>query len=124
MTLLCPVHFRQLLRYIGGALNFFGEGVLFGRNWGCTEYIPFLHFETCYYQAIEFAITRSLKRVEAGAQGEHKLLRGYLPVPTYSAHYIAHPGLRRAVADYLTAERAAVAQNIEALAEHGPYRKA
>ena len=111
-------------RYIGGALNFFGEGVLFGRNWGCTEYIPFLHFETCYYQAIEFAITRSLKRVEAGAQGEHKLLRGYLPVPTYSAHYIAHPGLRRAVADYLTAERATVAQNIEALAEHGPYRKA
>jgi predicted N-acyltransferase len=110
-------------RYIAGALNFSGEGVLFGRNWGCTESIPFLHFETCYYQAIEFAIARGLSRVEAGAQGEHKLLRGYLPVPTYSAHFIAHPGLRRAVADFLSAERKAVAENIEVLAEHGPYRK-
>ncbi len=110
-------------RYIAGALNFSGEGVLFGRNWGCIESIPFLHFETCYYQAIEFAIARGLKRVEAGAQGEHKLLRGYMPVPTYSAHYIAHPGLRRAVADYLTRERAAMAEQIEVLAEHGPFRK-
>ncbi|HEX3673355.1 MAG TPA: GNAT family N-acetyltransferase, partial [Rhizomicrobium sp.] len=88
-------------RTIAGALNFAGGGVLFGRNWGCTEFIPFLHFETCYYQAIEFAIAHKLAKVEAGAQGEHKLLRGYMPVPTYSAHYIAHPGLRRAVADYL-----------------------
>ena len=111
-------------RFIAGALNFSGEGVLFGRNWGCTESIPFLHFETCYYQAIEFAIARGLSRVEAGAQGEHKLLRGYLPVPTYSTHFIAHPGLRRAVADYLAHERVAVAENIEALTEHGPYRKA
>ena len=114
---------RRAGRYIAGALNFVGEGALFGRNWGCTEFIPFLHFETCYYQAIEYAIAHGLSRVEAGAQGEHKLLRGYLPVPTYSAHYIAHAGLRRAVADYLKAERAAVAENIEALAEHGPYRK-
>jgi predicted N-acyltransferase len=111
-------------RYIAGALNFSGEGVLFGRNWGCSEFIPFLHFETCYYQAIEFAIARGLKRVEAGAQGEHKLLRGYMPVPTYSAHYIAHAGLRRAIADYLCREREAVAEQIEVLAEHGPYRKA
>jgi hypothetical protein len=110
-------------RYIAGALNFAGEGVLFGRNWGSTEFLPFLHFETCYYQAIEYAIARRLNRVEAGAQGEHKLLRGYLPVPTYSAHYIAHAGLSRAVAGYLKAERAAVAEDIEVLAGHGPYRK-
>ncbi|HEX3652454.1 MAG TPA: GNAT family N-acetyltransferase [Rhizomicrobium sp.] len=110
-------------RYIAGALNFAGEGVLFGRNWGATEFIPFLHFETCYYQAIEYAIAHGLKRVEAGAQGEHKLLRGYMPVPTYSAHYIAHAGLRRAVAEYLKAERAAIAENMDVLAEHGPYRR-
>ena len=114
---------RRNGRYIAGALNFAGDGVLFGRNWGCTEYIPFLHFETCYYQAIEFAIARGLKKVEAGAQGEHKLLRGYLPVPTYSAHYIAHPGLRRAVSDYLEREREAVSEHIEALAEHGPFKR-
>lgn len=110
-------------RYIAGALNFLGAGVLFGRNWGASEFFPFLHFETCYYQAIEFAIARGLSRVEAGAQGEHKLLRGYLPAPTWSAHYIAHAGLRRAVGDYLKTERAAVAENMEVLAEHGPYRK-
>ncbi|MBV8800435.1 MAG: N-acetyltransferase [Alphaproteobacteria bacterium] len=110
-------------RYIAGALNFSGESVLFGRNWGATEFIPFLHFETCYYQAIEYAIAHGFSRVEAGAQGEHKLLRGYMPAPTYSAHYIAHPGFRRAVAEYLAAERPAVAENMEALAEHGPYRK-
>ena len=110
--------------YVAGALNFFGEGILFGRNWGASEFIPFLHFETCYYQAIEYAIAHGVQRVEAGAQGEHKLLRGYLPVPTYSAHYIAHAGLRRAVAEYLTAERAAAAETIELLAEHAPYRRA
>ncbi|MBS0277643.1 MAG: GNAT family N-acetyltransferase, partial [Proteobacteria bacterium] len=110
-------------RHIAGALNFRGQGVLFGRNWGCTEHIPFLHFETCYYQAIDYAIAHKFSRVEAGAQGEHKLVRGYMPVPTYSAHYIAHAGLRRAVGDYLRQERAAVAENIEALAEHGPFRK-
>jgi uncharacterized protein len=110
-------------RYIAGALNFFGDGILYGRNWGCSEFVPFLHFETCYYQAIDFAIARGLRKVEAGAQGEHKLLRGYLPTPTYSAHYIAHPGLRRAVDDYLKREREAVAEHIDELAEHGPFRK-
>jgi predicted N-acyltransferase len=110
-------------RYIAGALNLFGEGVLFGRNWGAVDYVPFLHFETCYYQAIDFAIARGFKRVEAGAQGEHKLLRGYLPVETYSAHVIAHPGLRRAVDDFLHAERDAVTENIEELARHAPFRK-
>lgn len=109
--------------YIAGALNLFGEGVLFGRNWGAAEYLPFLHFETCYYQAIDFAIARGLKRVEAGAQGEHKLLRGYLPVETYSAHVILHKGLARAVDDFLEAERAAVAENISQLARHAPFRK-
>ncbi len=108
---------------IAGALNLFGDGVLFGRNWGCNDYVPFLHFETCYYQAIDFAIARGLKRVEAGAQGEHKLLRGYLPVPTFSAHLIAHKGLARAVDDYLTRERAAVEENMAELAAHGPFRK-
>jgi len=111
-------------RAIGGALNFMGDGVLFGRNWGCIEYVPFLHFEACYYQAIEFAIARSLKKVEAGAQGPHKLLRGYMPVETYSAHFIAHAGLRKAVSDYLRAERAAVSQEIAELADHAPFRKA
>ena len=110
-------------RHIAGALNLFGEGVLFGRNWGAVEYVPFLHFETCYYQAIDFAIARGLKRVEAGAQGEHKLLRGYLPVPTFSAHYIAHPGLRRAVDEFLDVERAAVTENIAELARHAPFRR-
>jgi predicted N-acyltransferase len=110
-------------RYIAGALNLFGEGVLFGRNWGATEYIPFLHFETCYYQAIDFAIARGLKQVEAGAQGEHKLLRGYLPVQTYSAHMIVHKGLARGVDDFLEAERAAVAENIAELARHAPFKK-
>jgi len=109
--------------YIAGALNLFGEGVLFGRNWGAVEYVPFLHFETCYYQAIDFAIARGLKRVEAGAQGEHKLLRGYLPVETYSAHVIQHKGLARAVDDFLDAERAAVTEHIADLAAHAPFKK-
>jgi len=110
-------------RYIAGALNFAGGGTLFGRNWGCTEFVPFLHFETCYYQAIDFAIERGLAKVEAGAQGAHKLLRGYMPTPTYSAHYIAHEGLRRAVNEYLRREREAVAEHIEELAERGPFKK-
>jgi predicted N-acyltransferase len=110
-------------RTIAGALNLFGEGVLFGRNWGCTEFVPFLHFETCYYQAIDFAIANKFKRVEAGAQGAHKLLRGYMPCPTYSAHFIAHAGLRRAIDEYLARERIAVAEHIEELAEHSPFRK-
>jgi predicted N-acyltransferase len=110
-------------RYIAGALNFIGSDTLFGRNWGAIEHHPFLHFELCYYQAIEFAIDRKLARVEAGAQGEHKLARGYLPAPTYSAHYIADAGLRRAIADYLKRERAYVAAAREELAAYGPFRK-
>jgi predicted N-acyltransferase len=114
---------RRGQKYIAGALNLFGEGILFGRNWGCTEYVPFLHFETCYYQAIDFAIARGLAKVEAGAQGEHKLLRGYSPVPTYSAHYIAHEGLRHAVARYLSSERDAIAEDIADLAAATPFKK-
>jgi predicted N-acyltransferase len=114
---------KQNGRTIAGALNLFGEGVLFGRNWGAADYVPFLHFETCYYQAIDFAIARGLRRVEAGAQGEHKLLRGYLPVETYSAHVIQHKGLARAVDDFLGAERAAVTDHIAELAAHAPFRK-
>lgn len=114
---------RRGAEVIAGALNLFGEGVLFGRHWGASEYVPFLHFETCYYQAIDFAIARGLSKVEAGAQGEHKLLRGYVPVPTYSAHYIAHAGLRRAVANYLAAERDAVTDNIAELSAALPFKK-
>jgi predicted N-acyltransferase len=110
-------------RYIAGALNLFGGGILYGRNWGASEYVPFLHFETCYYQAIDFAIARGLNKVEAGAQGTHKLLRGYMPEETHSAHYIAHPGLARAVDAYLAQERAAIAENIEELAVQGPFKK-
>ena len=114
---------RKNGRFIAGALNFFDDETLYGRNWGCTEYVPFMHFEACYYQAIDFAIARGLKRVEAGAQGGHKLLRGYLPRPTFSAHYIANRSLRRAVADYLEGEREEMAEHIEALKEHTPFRK-
>jgi len=110
-------------RYVAGALNFFDDTTLYGRNWGCTAFVPFLHFEACYYQAIDFAMEKRLLRVEAGAQGGHKLLRGYLPCPTYSAHYIAHKGLRRAVADYLENERQAVADHIDELREQAPFRK-
>ena len=101
---------RRNGRWIAGAINFIGSDTLFGRNWGAIEHHPFLHFEVCYYQAIDFAIRRGLKTVEAGAQGEHKIARGYLPQTTYSAHYIADPGLRRAIADYLKRERAYVAE--------------
>ena len=109
-------------RYVAGALNFIGGDTLYGRYWGGIEHHPFLHFEVCYYQAIEFAIAAKLARVEAGAQGAHKLARGYLPVETYSAHYIADPGLRRAVADYLKRERRAVSREIALLAAESPYR--
>jgi uncharacterized protein len=110
-------------RCIAGALNFIGSETLFGRNWGCTENHTFLHFETCYYQAMDFAIMRGLTRVEAGAQGEHKLARGYMPVKTTSAHFLAHPGLQKAVKAYLAQERAAVAHDQELLAEHAPFRR-
>src|SRR4051812_36120114 len=110
-------------RWIAGALNFIGADALFGRNWGAIEHHPFLHFELCYYQAIEFAIAHGLARVEAGAQGEHKLARGYLPSTTYSAHYIRDAGLRRAIADYLKRERAYVEAAGAELASYAPYRK-
>ncbi|WNO54183.1 GNAT family N-acetyltransferase [Stakelama saccharophila] len=110
-------------RPIAGALNLIGDDALYGRYWGCVEDVPFLHFELCYYQAIDAAIARGLSRVEAGAQGEHKLARGYAPVTTYSAHYIPDPGFRRAVADYVEREKLAVAQDQEFLGGMGPFRK-
>jgi uncharacterized protein len=109
-------------KIIAGALNFIGGDTLYGRNWGAVEDHPFLHFETCYYQAIDFAISRGLKVVEAGAQGEHKLARGYLPVKTHSLHYFAHKGLGRAVAEYLEQERASIDQDQQLLAEHSPFK--
>lgn len=109
-------------RPIAGALNLIGREALFGRYWGCIEDHPFLHFELCYHQAVDYAIEHGLARVEAGAQGEHKLARGYLPVATHSAHWIGHEGLRHAVADYLEAERAAVGEDIEILTAMGPFR--
>jgi predicted N-acyltransferase len=108
---------------VAGALNLMGRDALFGRNWGCKGDFPFLHFELCYYQAIDFAIAHGLSRVEAGAQGEHKIQRGYLPAPTYSAHWIAHGGLRDAVREFLDRERPAMAREMAALAETGPYRR-
>jgi uncharacterized protein len=110
-------------RYIAGALNLIGSDRLYGRNWGCIEEHPFLHFEICYHQAIDFAIDRGLKVVEAGAQGEHKLARGYQPVTTRSAHYLANASFRRAVEDYLERERREVARMSEYLAEHTPFKK-
>ncbi|MSO69063.1 MAG: N-acetyltransferase [Alphaproteobacteria bacterium] len=109
-------------RPIAGALNLRGSDALYGRNWGALEHHPFLHFEVCYYQAIDYAIAHGLARVEAGAQGEHKLARGYLPVATHSSHWIAHEGLRQAVRGFLARETPAVAQEIELLADHGPFR--
>lgn len=110
-------------RAIAGALNLIGGDALYGRYWGCTDEVPFLHFELCYYQAIEAAIERGLARVEAGAQGEHKLARGYAPVTTWSAHYLPDPGFRRAVASYLERERAAVVHEQEFLGELTPFRR-
>jgi predicted N-acyltransferase len=110
-------------RYVAGALNLIGGDCLYGRYWGSVEHHPCLHFEVCYYQAIDYAIAHGLSRVEAGAQGEHKLARGYLPTTTYSAHYIADPGFRRAVAHYLEQERAEVAETVAVLTEYGPYRR-
>ena len=109
---------------VAGALNLVGEDALYGRNWGAVVDVPFLHFELCYYMAMDFAITHGLKRVEAGAQGEHKIQRGYLPVPTYSAHWIEHGGLRRAVGEFLDRERPAMLREMAALAELSPFRTA
>jgi predicted N-acyltransferase len=108
---------------IASALNFLGGDTLYGRYWGQLDYVPFLHFELCYYQAIDLALELGLKRVEAGAQGEHKLARGYEPVPTYSAHWIAHSGLRTAVKRFLDQERPAVADEIEELDAYTPFKK-
>ncbi|MFM2100718.1 MAG: hypothetical protein RLZZ366_2257 [Pseudomonadota bacterium] len=110
-------------RPIAGALNLIGADALYGRYWGCSEDVPCLHFELCYYQAIDFAIANGLSRVEAGAQGEHKLARGYLPVPTWSAHYIADAGFRGAIADFIAREQRSVERDMEFLAELGPFRK-
>lgn len=106
-----------------GALNVLGSEALYGRNWGCRGEYPFLHFELCYYRAIDFAIAHGLPRVEAGAQGEHKIQRGYLPKPTWSAHWIAHAGLRRAVADFLVRERAEKQAEMTALTALSPFRR-
>jgi hypothetical protein len=110
-------------RWIAGAINFIGSHTLFGRHWGAIEHHPFLHFELCYYQAMDYAIAHKLPRVEAGAQGEHKISRGYMPTTTFSAHYIADPALRRAIADYLQRERAYVAAAGAELATLAPFRK-
>ncbi|HYC04323.1 MAG TPA: GNAT family N-acetyltransferase [Azospirillaceae bacterium] len=114
---------REGARWVAGALNLLGGDTLYGRNWGGIGDYPFLHFEACYYRAIDFAIERGLKRVEAGAQGEHKIQRGYLPAPTYSAHYITDPGFRRAIGDFLDRERAAIEEEMALLAAESPYRR-
>ncbi|MFP4044638.1 MAG: GNAT family N-acetyltransferase [Rhodosalinus sp.] len=110
--------------WIAGAMNLIGRDTLYGRYWGCTEHHPCLHFEACYYRAIDYAIEHGLARVEAGAQGEHKLARGYLPAEVHSLHWIAEPGFAEAVGRYLKAERRAIAQDIEVLTAYGPFRKA
>ncbi len=107
---------------VAGALNLVGRDALYGRNWGGRGDWPFLHFELCYYRAIDYAIEHGLARVEAGAQGEHKIQRGYLPRPTYSAHWIAHPSLRRAIGDYLDRERPAMLAQMADLATLSPFR--
>jgi len=108
---------------IAGALNFIGRDALYGRYWGCTEDHPCLHFELCYYRAIDAAIDRGLARVEAGAQGEHKLARGYLPVATHSLHWVGDAGFSEAIEQYLVEERSAIEQDIEILTEYGPFKK-
>ena len=114
---------KRVGNYIAGALNLAGSNTLFGRHWGCLEDHPFLHFEICYYQAIDYALAHGLKRVEAGAQGAHKLARGYLPTTTYSAHLIANPSFRDAIEHYLEQERSAVQQESVAMAEHAPFKR-
>src|SRR6202000_590907 len=114
---------RRNGRWIAGAINFIGSDTLFGRNWGAVEHHPFLHFEVCYYQAIEFAIPHRLENGEGGAPGEHKRAPGYLPHTTYSAHYIVDPDFRHAIADYLRRERAYVAEAGRELTGLGPFRK-
>ena len=114
---------RRNGRWIAGAINFIGSDTLFGRHWGAIEHHPFLHFEVCYYQAIDFAIRHRLKTVEAGAQGEHKIARGYLPQTTYSAHYIVDPALRRAVVTISSANDTMSPKRLGELTDAGPFRK-
>lgn len=113
---------RHRSRWVAGALNLIGGDTLYGRNWGCTADFRFLHFEACYYRALDFAIARGLARVEAGAQGEHKIQRGYLPTPTYSAHWIADQGFRDAVAQFLKRETVLMRQEMAEIAAHSPFK--
>lgn len=115
---------RRSGAWVAGALNFIGADALYGRYWGCVEDHPALHFEMCYYRAIDYAIAKGLQRVEAGAQGDHKLARGYMPVTTHSLHWVADPGFRRAVEQYLENERAVVDHETEVIAGFGPFRNA
>ena len=108
---------------VAGALNFIGRDVLYGRYWGCIEDYPCLHFEACYYQAIDFAIAHGLSTVEAGAQGAHKLARGYLPTQTHSLHWVRDPGFAEAISTYLAAEKDAVDDEIEVMTRYGPFKK-
>ena len=108
---------------VAGALNMLGKDALYGRYWGCAGRYRFLHFELCYHQAVEYAIAHGLSRVEAGAQGQHKIQRGYVPVPTYSAHFLAHPEFRRAIGDFLGREREAMAEDRAHLMTQSPFRK-
>ncbi len=114
---------KRLDRYVAGAINFIGGDCLFGRNWGCIEHHPFLHFEVCYYQAIQFAISKGLNRVEAGAQGPHKLARGYLPTHTYSAHWIVNKSFRDAVFTFLEQERDYIDEEIDYMEGHSPFKQ-
>ena len=107
---------------IGGAFNLHTPDTLYGRYWGALEYVPLLHFEACYYQAIDFAIARKLKTFEGGAQGEHKLFRGLLPVETQSAHWLAHPQFSKAIEEYLERETAGIAKYVNELSEHSPFK--
>ena len=108
---------------VAGALNLAGSEALYGRNWGCRGDWPFLHFELCYYRAIDWAIEHGLQRVEAGAQGRHKIQRGYMPKPTFSAHWVAHSGLRRAISNFLDDERRGIRAEMAALEQQSPFRK-
>ena len=110
-------------KYIAGALNFIGSDTLFGRYWGCIEDYPFLHFEICYYRAIEFAIANGLNKVEAGAQGEHKIARGYVPTETFSLHWIGEESFSKAVEEYLISEKDAVKRGIKILSHFTPFKK-
>lgn len=114
---------RRAGKWIAGALNLRGRDTLYGRYWGCVEDVPFLHFEACYYKAIEHAIAQGLRRVEAGAQGPHKIARGYVPRPIFSAHWIRDPGFRAAIENFLQRERRQIEHDMEQLAEFAPFRR-